>query len=260
MGRDHQKNNTVADQLRLLIIDEIHLLNDERGPVLECLVARTLQHIERAQRSIRLLGLSATLPNYLDVAAFLHVKRDNVFFFDQRHRPVPLLQKFIGIKEPGQNVSQKHMPKRKKLDVYNDICYDFTISVLQHSKQVLIFVHSRKETVTTAQYFIERSKQENDINKFMPLQKDLYNLPKISDKILQKTVPNGIGFHHAGMLRRDRNIMEKMFLEGHVKLLVATSTLAWGVNLPAYSVIIKGTDIYDPSKGGIQNLSVLDVQ
>jgi len=53
------------------------------------------------------------------------------------------------------------------------------------------------------------------------------------------------------MLRRDRNIMEKMFLEGHVKLLVATSTLAWGVNLPAYSVIIKGTDIYDPSKGGI---------
>jgi len=64
-------------------------------------------------------------------------------------------------------------------------------------------------------------------------------------------VPNGIGFHHAGMLRRDRNIMEKMFLEGHVKLLVATSTLAWGVNLPAYSVIIKGTDIYDPSKGGI---------
>lgn len=64
-------------------------------------------------------------------------------------------------------------------------------------------------------------------------------------------MPNGIGFHHAGMLRRDRNIMEKMFLEGNVKLLVATSTLAWGVNLPAYSVIIKGTDIYDPSKGGI---------
>jgi replicative superfamily II helicase len=42
-----RKNNSVADQLKLLIIDEIHLLNDERGPVLECLVARTLQHIER---------------------------------------------------------------------------------------------------------------------------------------------------------------------------------------------------------------------
>lgn len=37
-----RKNNSVADKLKLLIIDEIHLLNDERGPVLECLVARTL--------------------------------------------------------------------------------------------------------------------------------------------------------------------------------------------------------------------------
>jgi len=54
--------------LRLLIIDEIHLLNDERGPVIECIVARTLRSIERLQTIIRLVGLSATLPNYLDVA------------------------------------------------------------------------------------------------------------------------------------------------------------------------------------------------
>lgn len=62
------------------------------------------------------------------------------------------------------------------------------------------------------------------------------------------------------MLRKDRNIVEKMFLDGNIRVLCATSTLAWGVNLPAYQVIIKGTDVYDPSRGGIQNLSVLDVQ
>lgn len=43
-------------------------------------------------------------------------------------------------------------------------------------------------------------------------------------------------------------------------MLVATATLAWGVNLPAYAVIIKGTDIYDPNLTESRDLSILDVQ
>jgi len=43
-------------------------------------------------------------------------------------------------------------------------------------------------------------------------------------------------------------------------MLVATATLAWGVNLPAYAVIIKGTDIYDPNLTDSRDLSILDVQ
>ena len=43
-----RKTNSVSEQLQLLIIDEIHLLNDSRGPILECVVARTLQQVERA--------------------------------------------------------------------------------------------------------------------------------------------------------------------------------------------------------------------
>lgn len=50
------------------------------------------------------------------------------------------------------------------------------------------------------------------------------------------------------MVRNDRNIVEKMFKRGDAKILLATATLAWGVNLPAYAVIIKGTDIYDPTQ------------
>lgn len=61
--------------MNLLILDEVHLLNDERGWVLESIVARLFRNIERTQRRIRLVGLSATLPNYLDVADFLRVPR-----------------------------------------------------------------------------------------------------------------------------------------------------------------------------------------
>lgn len=51
--------------------------------------------------------------------------------------------------------------------------------------------------------------------------------------------PEGFGIHHAGMLRSDRSLMESMFSKGHLKVLVCTATLAWGVNLPAHAVIIK---------------------
>lgn len=61
------------------------------------------------------------------------------------------------------------------------------------------------------------------------------------------------------MLRADRNIVERLFLEGDIKVLVATATLAWGVNLPAFAVIIKGTDVFDTARADMQNLGVLDV-
>jgi len=60
--------------------DEIHLLHDERGPVLEALVARTIRSIESTQEDVRIVGLSATLPNYQDVASFLRVKPETVSF------------------------------------------------------------------------------------------------------------------------------------------------------------------------------------
>ena len=103
--------------MRLIIIDEIHLLHDERGPVLESLVARTLRQIEVSQEMVRLVGLSATLPNYADVAAFLRVDPGKgLFHFDSSFRPVGLEQQFVGVTEKAGK------------------------------KQVLVFVHSRKET------------------------------------------------------------------------------------------------------------------
>jgi pre-mRNA-splicing helicase BRR2 len=77
--------------VRLIIFDEIHLLHDTRGPVLEAIVARTLRQIETTQEPIRLVGLSATLPNYQDVANFLRVDK-GMFKFDNSYRPCPLKQ------------------------------------------------------------------------------------------------------------------------------------------------------------------------
>ena len=102
--------------VRLIIIDEIHLLHDLRGPVLEAIVARTIRQIEATSEMVRIVGLSATLPNYEDVAAFLRVKpATGLHFFDNSFRPVPLEQIYVG-------VSEKKAIKR--LMLMNEICYD----------------------------------------------------------------------------------------------------------------------------------------
>lgn len=62
------------------------------------------------------------------------------------------------------------------------------------------------------------------------------------------------------MLRGDRKLTEQMFADGAIRVLCCTATLAWGVNLPVHSVVIKGTEVYNPEKGGIVDLSILDVQ
>lgn len=68
---------------------------------------------------------------------------------------------------------------------------------------------------------------------------DLLQVEKSRNKQLRELFPDGFGTHHAGMLRNDRNLVEQLFSEGFIKVLVCTATLAWGVNLPAHAVIIK---------------------
>ena len=93
-------DRTYTQLVRLVIIDEVHLLHDHRGPVLESIVARTIRQVEASQEMTRVVGLSATLPNYEDVATFLRVAPDKgLFYFDNSYRPVPLQQQYIGITE-----------------------------------------------------------------------------------------------------------------------------------------------------------------
>ena len=82
---------------------------------------------------------------------------------------------------------------------------------------------------------------------------------KTRNRDLRDLFERGLGIHHAGMVRHDRLLTEKLFESGHIRVLCCTATLAWGVNLPAHAVIIKGTLVYDSNRGGFVHLSVLDV-
>ena len=119
---------------------------------------RTLRQVESTAEMVRLVGLSATLPNYEDVAALLRVKREHgLFKFNAAYRPCPLAQTFIGvtIKKPLQ-----------RFQLMNEICYK-KIMDAAGKHQVMIFVHSRKETAKTARFLRDKALEDEQLNKLM---------------------------------------------------------------------------------------------
>ncbi|KAL8801301.1 MAG: hypothetical protein Q9182_004566 [Xanthomendoza sp. 2 TL-2023] len=247
----------LVQKVRLLIIDEVHMLHDERGAVLESLVARTERQVESTQSLIRIVGLSATLPNYIDVADFLKVNRmAGMFYFDASFRPVPLEQHFIGVKgKPGTNQSR---------DDIDQVAFEKVKDRLEQGHQVMVFVHSRKDTILTARKFLKMAAEQACLNLFDCRDAEGYNsamrdLKQTKGREVRELVPQGFGTHHAGMPRSDRNRIEQYFASGHIKVLCCTATLAWGVNLPAAAVVIKGTSIYSAQEGKFVDLGILDV-
>ncbi|KAG8123997.1 hypothetical protein E2320_019324, partial [Naja naja] len=129
---------------------------------------------------------------------------------------------------------------------------------------VMVFVHARNATVRTAMGLREKAKNNGHICYFLPTQGPDYGqsekqVQKSRNKQLREMFPDGFSIHHAGMLRQDRTLVENLFSRGYIKVLVCTATLAWGVNLPAHAVIIKGTQIYAAKRGSFVDLGILDV-
>ncbi|KAL8434904.1 hypothetical protein Efla_000715 [Eimeria flavescens] len=241
--------------VRLVIIDEIHLLHDTRGPVLEAIVARTIRQIEMSQEHIRLVGLSATLPNYEDVAVFLRVKPEKgLFVFGNHYRPVPLKQTYVGIKD------KKAI---RRYNTMNDVTYEKVLECAGKN-QVLVFVHSRKETVKTAKFICDAALQKDTLPRFLQnfsASREILQAEAeaVKTQDLRDLLPYGFAVHHAGLPRTDRKLVEDLFADRHIQVLVSTATLAWGVNLPAHTVIIKGTQVYLPEKGAWAELSPMDI-
>uniref|UniRef100_A0A8W8J2N3 Helicase C-terminal domain-containing protein n=1 Tax=Magallana gigas TaxID=29159 RepID=A0A8W8J2N3_MAGGI len=81
----------------------------------------------------------------------------------------------------------------------------------------------------------------------------------IKDTNLKLTLAFGIGLHHAGLIERDRKVCEELFVNQKIQVLIATSTLAWGVNFPAHLVVVKGTEYFDGKTRRYVDFPITDV-
>lgn len=128
----------------------------------------------------------------------------------------------------------------------------------------MIFVHARNGTLRTAENVIKLAQENGKTDVFAPqssaeVTRARNDIARSRNKKIMELFDSGFSVHHAGLLRSDRTLIERLFADGRIKVLVCTATLAWGVNLPAHAVIIKGTDIYDSKRGEMVDLGILDV-
>lgn len=265
-------------RVRLLVIDEVHLLGEERGAVLEAIVSRTRfisRHVEQQQSNdravptaTRIIGLSTALANPVDLADWIGIdtKRHGpcgsrgLYNFRPSVRPVPtrvsleaqlrLLFHLLASKLSFLQISQIHVqgfPGKHycpRMATMNKPCFA-AIKELSPTKPTLIFVASRRQTRLTAFDIISYAASDENPKMFLGCSDSYVEAVAegLSDEALRHTITFGIGLHHAGLSSSDRDTVERMFLKSEINVLVATATLAWGVNLPAHLVIVKGKQI-----------------
>ncbi|MFD1565123.1 DEAD/DEAH box helicase [Haloarchaeobius amylolyticus] len=242
---DSRRYDFVTD-VDVCVIDEVHLLDaDRRGSVLEVTISRL-----RRLCDPRVVALSATMPNVDDVAAWLDAPEETTFEFGEEYRPVDLN---AGVKTytHGENsFADKYRRLYRALDLAEPH--------LREDGQALVFVSSRQDTVQAAKKARDEI-AERDIPMGARGDYDFHTESKaLENDTLRNSVLDGVAFHHAGLSKNDRDLVEEWFKKGHVELLFSTSTLAWGVNLPARCVVIRDTKLHDPLEGEI-DMSPLDV-
>lgn len=247
--------------VRYVIFDEIHYLDDiERGTVWE-------ESIIFAPEHIRILCLSATVPNLEPLANWIRTIRPNpeLHVIIEERRPVPLkhqlfvpglglksladLQKYEqgDIRQYYQRIDPNANPQRWR---------SWLIDHLAESRRlpVLWFAFNRRECEQFASMANRSLLAADERSRILGLFDDLlekFDLkPDATTDHLRRLLDKGVAYHHAGLLPTLKEVIERIFTTGLIKLLFATETFAVGVNMPARTVVFNSIFKFDGKRLG----------
>ena len=242
----------------LFVADEVHLTGErERGPTLEMMLTKIRKMFSGAQ----ILALSATIANSREIADWLDCD-----LIESNWRPTRLVE---GVYEQG--ILHLHDGKKSKIrklsslggGISSTAAIDVALECIEDGGQALIFGETRKRTISLAEKATLAIYKRLDNSARKSAAEVASEISEKGEdtqitKVLSDLVSKGVGFHHAGLGVLTRNIVERSFKAGVIKLLTATPTLAAGVNLPARRVVLASVFRYDSEYGGNMPISVLE--
>jgi len=221
--------------ITLLVIDEVHLLDDaDRGPTLEMVITK----LRYLNPGMQVIGLSATIGNPEILAAWLDGEA-----VTSSWRPVELRE---GIYHRGRIIfpsSERVVPPVSKFDDLN-----LVMDIVAEGGQCLVFVNSRRN----AEAFARRAGGAFGVgsDRCMELSLRLQSMAETEgERELALCIARGAAFHHAGLKKGVRSLVEGGFREGAIRCIASTPTLAAGLNLPARRVIVRDYHRYEAGEG-----------
>ncbi|HJO28576.1 MAG TPA: DEAD/DEAH box helicase, partial [Candidatus Poseidoniia archaeon] len=215
-------------QVGCLVADEVHLLNDTgRGPTLEV----TLTRFRELVPDLQLVALSATVSNAAEIADWLGATLVSSDF-----RPVPLARGiYTDTLLEWETAAKQVLPRAGAEGLVQQRLPD----------QSLVFVATRRGAEAQAKRLapiidstLSSAEREALVEAADALETGADEATSF-DHGLAQLLRRGVAFHHAGLTNRHRKLVEAQFRARRLKALVATPTLAAGVNLPARRVIVR---------------------
>ncbi len=262
------KSNLISN-IGIIVSDEFHLLHDHsRGPTLEVLISR----IRHKKPDTQIIALSATVGNSKELAKWLGAE-----LIQSEWRPVSLhsgtLTELQVKVHRIDGKGDEKWPEPRIIDGKKEKILEAALDdTIANNGQLLIFVNSRKSSQKEARelskHILNRVKNEPNFDngdKFI-------NLNNISESInqnenssplgkkLSNSVKGGIAFHHAGLSNQQRKKIEELFKSGDLFCIVATPTLAQGVNLPARRVIIRDVKRWSTAASRNMPMPIMEIK
>ncbi|MDA3855678.1 MAG: helicase-related protein [Candidatus Woesearchaeota archaeon] len=141
----------------------------------------------------------------------------------------------------------------------DDSVINLVLQTMEQKKQVLVFNNSKRSSESTAEKISVSVKNVENKEELLLISKKIIkalSVPTKQCKRLASFIEKGVAFHHSGLVSKQRDLVEKGFKNGFIRVISSTPTLAAGLNLPAYKVIIKDYKRY--SQRGMADIPILE--